>query len=71
MEWITDKKIKKEGFVKKMNLWMKDGFTLSLFNGHTWILAKANYENKDVKTMDEIRAYMANPVPRKSSKIAY
>lgn len=71
MKYITERTLKEEGFVKRANMWIKDGFSLGLLKGHTWILSKAKCEEKNVRTIEDIVNYMANPIEHKSSKVAY
>lgn len=71
MKYITEKTLKEEGFIKRANMWMKNGFALSLIKGHTWILSKAKCQEKDVDTIEDIREHMNSPIEHKSSKVAY
>ena len=58
MKNIVEGTLKELGFSKRANMWMLNGFALQTIKGHTWVLSKANRENKDVKTIEDIIAYM-------------
>ena len=70
MKPITEKTLKANGFIKKMNLWFKDGCSLTLVKGHTWVISKANCDSRDVKTIEDTDSYIANPPKSTSSKVA-
>lgn len=53
---INENSLLKEGFVKKANMYIKEGSSVYLIKGHTWLLTNAKHKfGKDVKFIDELK----------------
>lgn len=68
---IIESTLIQNDFNKKANMWLGHGVSLYLHKGRVWIINKAQCQEKDVKSMEDVFEYIKNPPPYISSKVKY